>query len=157
MSAPVVPEVAIHHVSISVPDLEAAIAWYDKIFGFAVQFRMGIESLGAKGAFVKRGNLRLELWHIEGGSTVPPGRREPNSDLQTGGTKHIALAVPNLQDCLGELVRRGVDIAAVQRDPTQPMLPDADPLARDKPPAFAAFIRDPFGVLIELIDAERAG
>ena len=157
MSAPVLPELAVHHVSISVPDLEAAIAWYGEILGFKVQFRMGIESIGAKGAFIRRGNLRLELWQMAGGSQVPPGRREPNSDLQTGGTKHVAFAVDDLQACLEELARRGVDIAAVQRDPAQPMLPDADPLGKDKPPAFAAFIRDPAGVLIELIDAARAG
>ena len=157
MSASVLPEVAIHHVSISVPDVEAAIAWYGEIFGFEVQFRMGIESIGAKGAFVKRGNMRLELWQIEGGFPVPADRREPNSDLKTAGTKHVGFAIPDLQTFLEGLVRRGVDIAAVQRDPTQPMLPDADPLARDKPPAFAAFIRDPAGVLIELLDAAKAG
>jgi methylmalonyl-CoA/ethylmalonyl-CoA epimerase len=157
MSASVLPEVAIHHVSISVPDLEAALAWYGEIFGFEVQFRMGIESMNAKGAFVKRGDMRLELWQIEGGFPVPSGRREPNTDLQTAGTKHVAFAIPDLQAFLERLVRRGVDIAAIQRDPTQPMQPDADPLARDKPTAFAAFIRDPAGVLIELVDAARAG
>ena len=140
MSASLLPEVAIHHVSISVPDLEAAIAWYGEIFGFEVQFRMAIEPLKATGAFVKRGNLRLELWHIEGSSPVPEGRREPNTDLQTAGTKHVGFAIPDLQSFLKGLVGRGVDIAAIQRDPAQPMLPDADPLASDKPPAFAAFI-----------------
>ncbi len=157
MSSAVLPELAIHHVSISVPDLDAAISWYGEIFGFEVQFRFAIESIPAKAAFVKRGNLRLELWQVVGGLPVPSGRREPNSDLRTAGTKHVAFAIPDLQTFLEGLVQRGVDIAAVQRDPTQPMQPDADPLARDKPPAFAAFIRDPAGVLIELIDAAKAG
>ena len=50
MSASVLPELAIHHVSISVPDLEAAIAWYGEIFGFEVQFRMANRIDGAQRA-----------------------------------------------------------------------------------------------------------
>ncbi len=97
------------------------------------------------------------MWQISGGEPVPASRRDPNSDLRTGGTKHVAFAVPGLQERLGELAKRGVDIAAVQRDPTEPMLPDPDPAAPGKRPAFAAFIRDPAGTLIELIDASQSG
>jgi methylmalonyl-CoA/ethylmalonyl-CoA epimerase len=157
MSRPAIPELTVHHMSIAVPDVEAAIAWYGEILGFSVQFRMVIESISAQGAFVKRGNLRLELWQMKGAEPVPAGRREPSSDLLTCGTKHVAFAVPHLQECLAELVARRVDIAAVQRNPAEPMLPDPEPLAEGKPPAFAVFIRDPFGTLIELVDMERGG
>jgi methylmalonyl-CoA/ethylmalonyl-CoA epimerase len=154
MPNPALPQIAIHHVSISVPDMEAAIAWYGEIFGFAVEFRFDVEPLSAKGAFLKRAELRLELWQVGGGEPVPESRRDPNSDLRTGGTKHVAFAVPGLQARLVELAKRGVDIAAVQRHPTEPMLPDPDlAAAPGKRPAFAAFIRDPGGTLIELIDA----
>jgi methylmalonyl-CoA/ethylmalonyl-CoA epimerase len=152
MSYPAIPDFAIHHISISVPDIESAIAWYEEIFGFSIEFRMSIENISAQGAFLRRGSLRLELWQMKDVDPVPASRRQPNLDLQTSGTKHMALAVPRLQERLADLVRQGVDIAAVQRDPKQPMLPDPDPLAEGKPPAFAVFIRDPFGVLIELID-----
>ena len=157
MNHPAIPELNVHHVSIAVPDIEAAIAWYGEILGFSVQFRMDIESISAHGAFVKRGNLRLELWQMTGAEPVPAVRREPSSDLLTCGTKHVAFAVPHLQQCLAELVAHGVDIAAVQRDPAEPMLPDPEPLAEGKAPAFAVFIRDPFGTLIELVDSDRAG
>jgi hypothetical protein len=36
------------------------------------------------------------------------------------------------------------------------MRPDADPCAPGKPPAFAVFLRDPFGTLIEVLDHSRA-
>ena len=156
MSRPAIPDLAIHHISISVPDVEAAIAWYGEIFGFEVDFRMDIEHISAHGAFVKRGDLRLELWQRKDCVPVPEDRRQPNLDLKNCGTKHMALTVPNLQAVLAELVGRGVEIATIQRNPAEPMLCDPDPLADDKPPAFAAFIRDPFGVLIELIDRERS-
>jgi hypothetical protein len=49
---------------------------------------------------------------------------------------------------------KGVDIAAVQRDFTQPMVQEENPSTgadRSRKPAVAAFIRDPAGTLIELI------
>jgi catechol 2,3-dioxygenase-like lactoylglutathione lyase family enzyme len=64
----------------------------------------------------------------------------------------MAFRVPDLQSHLLELVRRGIDIAAVQRDPTEPMQAEVNPAAPNGRPAFAAFIRDPAGTLIELLD-----
>jgi hypothetical protein len=52
----------------------------------------------------------------------------------------------------GELLSRGVDIAAVQRDPTERMQGEVNPAAPNERAAFAAFIRDPAGTLIELLD-----
>ena len=102
-----------------------------------------------------REGLRIELWQIAGGAPVPLNRREPDMDLRTGGTKHVALLVADLQSCLRELIARGVDVAAVQRNPTEPMMSEQNPLDPAKPPAFAAFIRDPAGTLIELLDHQR--
>jgi methylmalonyl-CoA/ethylmalonyl-CoA epimerase len=152
MSLPALPHITAHHFSVSVPDLEAAIAWYSDIFGFVVEARFEIDAIPAKAAFLRSPALRLELWQAAGSAPVPEDRKIPNSDLKTCGTKHIAFAVPDLQGRLKELVKRGVDIAAVQRHPHEPMQPDADPAAPGKQPAFAAFIRDPAGSLIELIN-----
>jgi methylmalonyl-CoA/ethylmalonyl-CoA epimerase len=152
MPLPALPDFAADHFSVSVPDLETAIAWYSDIFGFTVEARFEIDAIPAKAAFLRSPALRLELWQALGSAPVPEARREPNSDLRTCGTKHIAFSVPDLQGRLKELVKRGVDIAAVQRDPADPMQPDPDPTAPGKSPAFAAFIRDPAGSLIELIN-----
>jgi hypothetical protein len=67
----------------------------------------------------------------------------------------MAFTVANLQGRMAELVRRGVDIAALQRSPSEPMRADAEPLGAGKPPVFALFIRDPAGTLIELLDRDR--
>jgi methylmalonyl-CoA/ethylmalonyl-CoA epimerase len=152
MCPPAIPVLTPHHISISVPDIEAAIAWYGEILGFLVQSRFEIAIIAAQGAFLRRDGLWIELWQVGAGAAVPDVRKNPDSDLRAGGTKHIAFAVPNLQSQLEELVRRGVDLAAIQRHPNEPMQPEpnpADPRAR---PAFAAFIRDPAGTLIELLD-----
>ena len=142
----------IHHVGIAVPDLDAAIEWYGRVLGFANPERHEIAALRAHMAFVRRGDLRLELWQRAGAAAVPAERREPNSDLMIGGTKHMALAVDDLGSWLHRLVHERVDIAAIQRSPREPMRHEADPLAPGLPPPFAMFIRDPGGTLIELLD-----
>jgi methylmalonyl-CoA/ethylmalonyl-CoA epimerase len=144
-----------HHFSIAVTDIEQAMAWYQAILGFELERQFYVAGIPAKGAFLRRPELRLELWQAQDVSPVPDSRKLPDSDLRTAGTKHIAFSVPNLQSHLPELIRRGVDIAAVQRSPGEPMRPDLDPTASDRPPAFAVFIRDPCGTLIELLDRER--
>jgi methylmalonyl-CoA/ethylmalonyl-CoA epimerase len=144
-----------HHVSIAVTDMDQAIAWYSGILGFELERRFHVAGIPADGAFLRRPELRLELWRAVGVAPVPETRRLPDSDLLTAGTKHMAFSVSNLQDQLGELLRRGVDLAAVQRVPGEPMRPDPEPLAPGKPPVFAVFVRDPFGTLIELLERSR--
>ena len=151
------PGLKVHHVSVSVPDLDQALEWYEAILGFRAVHRFEIAAIPARAAFVQRGELQIEIWEVDGGATVPRQRREPNSDLREGGTKHMAFAIPGLQVCLERLQARGVDIAAVQRDPHLPMNPEADVRNTVQGAAFAAFIRDPGGTLIELLDATRVG
>jgi methylmalonyl-CoA/ethylmalonyl-CoA epimerase len=157
MLSAAIPRLKPHHFSVSVPDIEAAIAWYGNILGFVLESRFEVPPIAAQGAFLKRDALRLELWQIGPGAQVPAVRKNPDSDLTVGGTKHMAFAVPDLQAHLPELVRRGVDIAAVQRDPTQPMKIEANPAEIAHPAAFAVFIRDPGGTLIELLDEGALG
>ena len=149
------PSLSLHHFSVSVPNLDEAIAWYSDTLGFQTEQRFAIDSIFAKAAFLVRESLRIELWQIAGGAPVPDSRKEPNTDLQSGGTKHVAFLVPDLQGCLRELIHRGVDVASVQRHPSQPMAKDSTPLDATKAPAFAAFIRDPAGTLIELLDRDQ--
>jgi len=123
-----------HHVSIAVPDLDAAIAWYQKIFGFELLKRIAIPNL-AQGAFVGANGLRIELWCAQGIAAVPQQRRVPNQDLLTAGTKHLAYAVSGLKEMLPRFEKEGIDVAMVVPEPV-----------------YAVFIRDPFGTLIELIE-----
>jgi methylmalonyl-CoA/ethylmalonyl-CoA epimerase len=152
---PALPSATLHHFSVSVPNIEEAIAWYADTLGFKTENRFAIESLSAQAAFMVRDSLRIELWQIGAGASVPDARKEPNTDLKSGGTKHVAFLVPDLQVCLRELIHRGVDVAAIQRHPSLPMAQDPDPLDPAKGTAFAAFIRDPAGTLIELLDRDQ--
>jgi len=134
MTNPLIQPLRHHHVSIAVPDLEVAIAWYCRTFGFELLKRIAIPEF-AEGAFVGADGIRIELWCAERVTDVPAERRVPNQDLLTAGTKHVAYAVSSLKDKLALFEKEGVDIAMVVPKPV-----------------YAVFIRDPFGTLIELIE-----
>ena len=151
------PALKLHHFSIAVRDLDESIRWYEAIFGLRLERQGSLSSpeITGRNAFLARDGIRVELWSLDGAAPVPAERLEPNTDLLTGGTKHIAFEVDGLQSVVDELVRRGVDIATVQRNQGEPHLfeehPETEP-GTGKGPAFAAFVRDPDGTLIELLD-----
>jgi methylmalonyl-CoA/ethylmalonyl-CoA epimerase len=157
MKTPALPVLAMHHVSIAVPDLDAAVGWYSDIFGLEVEQRMDASSFGLRGAFLRRPGVRLELWQSLSLPADPAARRAPKMDLKITGTKHLAFVVPDLPAALATMLQRGVEVLMVQRARTDPMLPDPAPLAPGKPRLFAAFIADPFGTAIEVIDGAQVG
>ena len=155
MNPPIIADIRPHHFSISVPDLEQGIRFWTETFGATVDNRFKVAAIGGSGAFPSIGSLKLELWELTGAKPVPDERKTPNSDLLTNGTKHIAFSVPDLQSSIEALHRAGVKIVAVQRERGLPMQAEADPtLAFDptRKPAFAAFIHDPAGTLIEILN-----
>ena len=54
-----------HHFGISVPDLDAALAWYERLLGFTLEQRLFIEKIPAHIAFVRRGDFRIEIFQVE--------------------------------------------------------------------------------------------
>jgi methylmalonyl-CoA/ethylmalonyl-CoA epimerase len=125
-----------HHGGISVPDLEASIAWFAKVLDFEVEKRFEIAAVPAKVAMLRRGELRVELFEVAGASRLPVERREPNTDLKIHGNKHLAFAVQDIDTVAKELKTRGADIVWVRRF------------------EFGAnvFIRDNAGNLIEFVE-----
>jgi methylmalonyl-CoA/ethylmalonyl-CoA epimerase len=132
-------EFSFHHGGVSVPSLDDAIDWYDRVLGFEVEQRFYIEAARSHTAMVKKGPLRFELFEVEGAVPLPDERRHPPNDLKTHGNKHVAFQVTDLELFLAEMEVKGADIAFVVRE------------------AFGkgCFIRDCAGNLIEFV--EEAG
>ena len=128
-------EMKFDHAGISVPDLESSIAWYGTMLGFEVDSRDTRPPLQAKVAFLRHGNLRLELFEVPGAAELPAERRVPDQDLLTHGNKHVAYAVKDVHAVTDELKSRGADIVVV----------------KDVGPVSLAYIRDNAGNLIELV------
>jgi catechol 2,3-dioxygenase-like lactoylglutathione lyase family enzyme len=129
-------EFTFHHGGVSVPDLDAAIEWYDRVLGFVVEKRFIIDAANAKAAMVRKGPLRFEIFEVEGAAPLPDDRRHPPADLRTHGNKHVAFRVDNLDAFLGEMNDKGADIAFVVKEEF----------------GSGCFIRDCAGNLIEFLE-----
>lgn len=127
----------VHHMGLSVPDLEASIKWYGEFFGFTVEKRMEIPPIHAKIAFLKRDDFRLELFEVEGAAALPEERKDPDKDIMTHGWKHLSIEVADVRKTLDTLKESGVEIALETEFEGAPM----------------GFIRDNAGNLIEINQA----
>jgi methylmalonyl-CoA/ethylmalonyl-CoA epimerase len=126
-----------HHCGISVPNLEESIRWYRDMLGFAVEFRTHLDVVPFDGAFLRRGDTRVELFEVEGAKSLPPDRRDPTTDLKTHGVKHLSLEVSDIHAAFEFLVAHGVEVAL-------PIFSGGTLLA--------GYIRDNSGNLIELVE-----
>lgn len=124
------------HVGISVYDMDESVRWYQENLGFDFLRDDGyIKPLEARICFLERDGFEIELFQYKDPKPMPDERRNPNTDLQTVGTKHIAFEVTDLSALKAGFIRNGVEIAheAVMRNEK------------------VLFLRDCNGVLIELI------
>jgi methylmalonyl-CoA/ethylmalonyl-CoA epimerase len=147
-------DLKVHHVGLSVRDLDEAIGFWGEIFGFELDFKVDIPAIRAKIAFVKRDGFRIELFEIENSAGVPAERLKPNTDLQTQGTKHICFSVEDVQGALEKLHERDVEIVGILRGKGMPMVVEADPRLGAEPgrkPAMAFFFLDASGTLVEIV------
>lgn len=130
-------EVLPHHCGMSVGDLDAAIAWFDRVLGFRLDRRE--DFLADKGihiAFVKNGDFSIELFQHDRSQPASAERSVPNEDIRTHGTKHICFRVPDMDALLAHF--RANDVKVV-----------LGPF--EAPGSVACFIHGPDSILIEFI------
>ncbi len=125
-----------HHGAMSVPDLDAAIAWYARVLSFELEKRFQIPSIPAEVVLLRREQMRIELFEVLGASPLPPERLLPDSDNRTHGNKHVAFAVPDVDAAAAHLRAQEADIVWVKRFPWGANI----------------FLRDVAGNLIELVE-----
>jgi len=129
-------EFTFHHGGVSVPSLDEAIGWYERVLGFEVEKRFYIEAARSHTAMVRKGPLRFELFEVEEAAPLPEDRRHPPADIKTHGNKHVAFRVEDLDTFLAEMEAKQVDIALVVKEDF----------------GRGCFIRDPAGNLIEFVE-----
>jgi len=134
-------DIAWNHVALSVPNVAASIAWYEKMLGFKGTVR-GAPNPNARQivADLRRGDVTIELFQLADAAPLPESRKNPSEDFRTHGVKHFGFEVKDLPAVLAELEAKGVNIAFEMRDaPTERF----------------AFISDNAGNAIELIEHKR--
>jgi catechol 2,3-dioxygenase-like lactoylglutathione lyase family enzyme len=110
------PDFTFHHGGVSVPDLDAAIAWYGNVLGFELERRFDIDAANARAAFIRKDTLRFELFEVQGAAPLPEDRRYPPRDLKTHGNKHVAFRIDDLDAFLEEVIAKGADVEMVVRE-----------------------------------------
>jgi methylmalonyl-CoA/ethylmalonyl-CoA epimerase len=145
-------DLKVHHVGISVRNMDEAINFWSEVFGFELDFKAELKPIKTVVAFLKRDGFRIELFQKEGAVPAHADRLKPNTDLLTHGTKHIAFSVDDVQAAADRLYAHGARIVGLMRGKGTPMQAEDDPrLDGVKQPAMALFFLDDSDTLIELI------
>jgi len=132
------------HVGISVADLRAAAGWYCAALGLVKEFEFAVEPVALRGVMLlSPSGYRVELIERSGSAAAGPVPAGPDEAALRRGYSHMCLDVPDVDAAHNALLAAG----AASR-----MLPRASPEAGVR----MAFVADPEGNLIELIDRTAA-
>ncbi|WP_036506302.1 VOC family protein [Nocardioides sp. URHA0020] len=132
------------HVGLTVADLDAMSAWYCQHLDLAIEFEFTLDHVDLRGAMLRSPvGWRLELLSRSGNE---PGLRaaDPVEAALTRGYGHVALDVPDVDAAYDAL------LAADAGDRMSPR-PSPEPGVR------MAYVADPEGNLLELLDRTSAG
>jgi catechol 2,3-dioxygenase-like lactoylglutathione lyase family enzyme len=129
--------VQLDHAGLSVADLESAAAFWGRAFGFSVEFRFSLPG-GIRGAMLRGDGGRIELF-ARPGSVEGLRAENPLSALATRGYGHVALTAPDIEMPFARAVEAGAT-------------PKVSPRPSPEPGIRFAFLADPEGNLIELVE-----
>jgi catechol 2,3-dioxygenase-like lactoylglutathione lyase family enzyme len=142
--APAGDGVRMDHVGLSVADLDAAADFYGRALGFEPEFPFSLPFDEIRGVMMLHpAGLRLELFERPGAAAGLQGLG-PREALATRGYGHFALSVTGLDGLYADLLAAGAgDVKAPGPSP--------------EPGIRMAFVADPEGNLVELVERGAAG
>jgi catechol 2,3-dioxygenase-like lactoylglutathione lyase family enzyme len=134
----------VDHVGLNVGDLAGLTAWYVSALKLEIEFEFQIAAIGMQGAMLRAPEGgRIELIH-RAGNVAGLQAADPGEAALTRGFGHIALDVPDVDGAYTELLEAGA---------TSRMTPRPSP----EPGVRMAFVADPEGNLVELLDRTTSG
>ncbi|MBI5218750.1 MAG: methylmalonyl-CoA epimerase [Bacteroidia bacterium] len=96
----------IEHIGIAVKDLNEAIRYYEKVFGFKCYSIEEVKEQKVRTAFFMVGQTKIELLE----STDPEGPIGKFIEKKGEGIHHVAFAVKNIEGALHEAEGNGVEL-----------------------------------------------
>lgn len=133
------------HVGLAVCDLARAAEWYSAAFGYVHELDLRVDPIDLDIVMLihpEHGD-RLELLHRPSG-VAGPQHDNPAQAAATWGFGHIALDVPELDATYRHVLELGAR-------------PVMEPAASPEPGVRMAFVADPEGNLVELLDRSGPG
>jgi catechol 2,3-dioxygenase-like lactoylglutathione lyase family enzyme len=140
---------ALSHIGICVSDIDRSIRFYQDALGFQYVSDLAVagepsdtllrlRDVKLKAVYLERDGFRIELLHYASPARKPPPRPREMNDL---GFTHLSFRVSDFEATVAALRAAGATLL----DDTVIRVPGGDPLA--------AFLTDPDGMLIELVNA----
>ncbi len=130
----------IHHVALSVTDMNNSIKFYE-LFGFKESYQWSSDDNSLKIAHLKLKDTFLELFCFKNYQEAPESSKELMSDLPRIGVKHFGLKVKSVHETKEFLIKNGYK--------------DKIEIIRGKTEVDYFFIKDPDGILLEFIQDDR--
>ncbi len=103
----------IDHIGVATDDLDGALALYEESLGMPVAHRETVESQGVEAVLLDVGEGHVELLSPLGPDT-PVGKY---LDERGPGLHHVAYAVADIDETLGELKQSGIEL--IDSEPRQ--------------------------------------
>ena len=97
----------IHHVAITVNNLEESLKFYRDFFDFQIVKLFERKDMGAKSVFVKLDEFSLELWEF----LDMKENSDDLKDIKVKGIRHIAFEVENIDKTVSEFRSKKLDIS----------------------------------------------
>jgi catechol 2,3-dioxygenase-like lactoylglutathione lyase family enzyme len=133
---------ALDHVGLTVGDLAAMSAWYTAALDLVVEFEFALPEHAFHGAMLRGAGYRIELLE-RAGSVTGLQAGNPVEAALTRGFGHLALDVPDVDAAYQRLLTLGAsDRMSPRRSP--------------EPGVRMAYVADPEGNLLELLDRTAA-
>lgn len=121
----------IHHIAITVNNLEESQKFYQDFFNFKVGEFFEREDMSAKFVHLELNGFIVELWEFAGIKE----NADDLKDIKIKGIRHIAFGVENLDKIFSDFRQRGLEM-------TEPKLGASG--------HYYSFISDPNGVALEI-------
>ena len=97
----------VHHVAITVNDIEESVNFYTQILGFKIAEKFAREDMRAYATLVKLNDFQIELWQFQDMKE----NSNPLNDIKIRGIRHIAFEVDNLKEIISKLSEKGLEFS----------------------------------------------